>query len=840
MRRTPFAHPSLAERRPPLWSIPVALSLALLAPAAAAQESKGEIQVPLAEVERLHSEIERLTKTQGAPPALQILSRRFVGEFAQGQLDGTLTVRIRAAAPHLKPIPLVTRSVAISAAKVDGRDAMPLPIAGGGVGLIANTAGEHTLQLSFSSGRKEERFQRQVVLPFGAAAQTKVELAIDESDIDVNVDGVLLEQRKRSRTGGTVVLAVLNVAHNPKIVWRRQLTHAEREAPVLEATVHTLVTPRIDLVRTESRLRFRILRGEADRVRVAVPPGVEVSHVSGPAVLQWVTEREGDSGRTLVVLFKHLIDRGTDVNIKTQAPVVDDKTVHVRPMAPLAATVRSGLLAIAGRAGFELETTAEGAVEMSPSELPQSVIEMTQDPLLQAFTYEDKTPQLTLAMKQNETLSLTQALVDDLEAATVMTETGALVTKVRLKVRNTSQQHLRMRIPQDAEVTHALIDGTPFTPGKGVETEGAAFIDLLIPLRQSEKVAQRRHVVGYGETLGEISLRYFNRTSRWQDILVANGMAHPSDSQPGQVLIIPPDKDGQTHTESAFTLEVAYRTPAKALALFGRRDLTLPKLDLPVMRVAWHVYLPLAIEPLRFESNLQQLDGVRYDPLRRVRQFFDAALRVRGAWAGGVGYENILRARKRIFRAESRQQAQEALSDFPLAGERTRFRRVLLRDDEARIALTYAQKDALPLVQALAFLLTAFVVFALGRKVRRQGGRRALLSAEAALFGGVTACLLFVAMMVLGTHRAMLLGANAGLLAMLLPHAVVAVKQRTLNLASVPVDLGRWLRGRTVFKLVALCVAFFLVLSFPLLLSTFTLVVLLTVAWRKGSEVSHA
>lgn len=822
------------------WALPMALAATIASPLVVAQASKGEIQVPLAEVERLHGEIDRLTKTQSAPPAIEVLSRRFVGEFARGQLDGTLTVRVRASASSSTPIALVTKAVAISSAKVDGREAMPLPSAQGGIGLIAEGAGEHTLELAFSSGRKEERFQRQVTLPFHAATQTEVELAIDESDIDVNVDGVLLEQRKRGRNGGTVVVAVLNVERNPKIFWRRQLTHAEREAPVLEATVHTLVTPRIDLVKTESLVRFRVVRGEADRVRIAVPPGVEVSSVSGPAVLQWVTEREGDSGRTLVVLFKHLIDAWADVTVITQAPVVDDSAVQVRPMAPIAAKVRSGLLAIAGRAGFELETAAEGATEINPGELPQSVIEMTQDPLLQAFTYDEQTPQLTLKMKQSETLSLTQALVDDLEAATVMTETGALVTKVRLKVRNTTQQHLRMRIPKDAEVTHALIDGTPFTPGKGVGDTTAPFIDLLIPLRQSEKVEQRRHVVGYGETLGEISLRYFNRTSRWQDILVANALAHPSDCKPGQVLVIPPDKDGQTHSESAFTLEVAYRTPQKALAVFGQRSLALPKLDLPVMRVAWHVYLPLAIEPLRFESNLQQLDGVRYDPLRRIRHFFDAALRVRGAWAGGGSYENILRARKRIFRAESRQQAQEALSDFPLAGERTRFRRVLLRDDEARIELTYAQKDALPLVQALAFLLMAFAVYAVGRKLRRAGGRRALLSAESLLFVVVTASLLLVATMVLGTHRAMLLGANAGLLAMLLPHAVAAVRARTLNLKSVPVDVGRWLRGRTVFKLVALCVAFFLVLSFPLLLSTFTLVVLLTVAWRKASEVSHA
>jgi hypothetical protein len=66
------------------------------------------------------------------------------------------------------------------------------------------------------------------------------------------------------------------------------------------------------------------------------------------------------------------------------------------------------------------------------------------------------------------------------------------------------------------------------------------------------------------------------------------------------------------------------------------------------------------------------------------------------------------------------------------------------------------------------------------------------------------------------------------------------IQDRTQKLVEVPVAWERWLRFSSLGKILALCLAFLLVLQFPLLLSTFALVVLATVIWRREQEVHHA
>lgn len=47
------------------------------------------------------------------------------------------------------------------------------------------------------------------------------------------------------------------------------------------------------------------------------------------------------------------------------------------------------------------------------------------------------------------------------------------------------------------------------------------------------------HVVLEGETLQNISFKYFKDSGRWGDIATMNNMVDPFDIEPGTVLIIP-------------------------------------------------------------------------------------------------------------------------------------------------------------------------------------------------------------------------------------------------------------------------------------------------------------
>lgn len=74
-----------------------------------------------------------------------------------------------------------------------------------------------------------------------------------------------------------------------------------------------------------------------------------------------------------------------------------------------------------------------------------------------------------------------------------------------------------------------------------LETEQAAIPDLTIR-EQTEKIkTEKFHIVRKGQTLSEISYKYYGSANKWQKILDANRniLKDPNKLQPGIKLIIP-------------------------------------------------------------------------------------------------------------------------------------------------------------------------------------------------------------------------------------------------------------------------------------------------------------
>jgi len=399
-----------------------------------------------------------------------------------------------------------------------------------------------------------------------------------------------------------------------------------------------------------------------------------------------------------------------------------------------------------------------------------------------------------------------------------------------------------VQLPEGAQLTHSLIDGAPTRPA--VQTGNAAkpVEQLLFPLRQSERIGQGRerfHTVQRGETLSNIANAFYADPAAWGGIL-DNNRDQLDDSLnlfPGQRLRIPAQK-GATFDESSFVIELAYKRVRPAMGELGRRALTLPTIDVDTVKVVWHLYLPEAYVPLAFAANLTQYSRIRYDPFRRVLQFLERARFISSAWAGGGRYKSILTQRKSIYAAESRrrQGGQAVLSNFPLVGERYRFKRLLPGADRPAITVTYMDRSIVTPLRWLALLAS----FALTLVLLYDGRRRSSLIAVLIGF----ALLLVMAYFVLGVHRRLLWGAD---LALLLAWTRLRAGPLLRHGWSQLRDPWTWageLTLRNLFFLLGLCFVVGAILSFPLLLSSISLLVLSYAWWaarrRSGEEVRHA
>ena len=805
-------------------------------PAVDDREDEGRVTLPLGLWQRLADElrvteaVRRLPKTPYAA-----LSRSLAGAFRRGLLSATLDVHFEVFADEgYVTVPVLGAAASLETVLVNGEPGT-LRSDGSSYLLGVSRPGRYHVQVRFYLGETQDRFARQLRIELPPAGPTRFALHVQERDIEPRLGhGVLTAQRPDG--DGTAVEGHLDATGVLDLSWTRRLTHREAGDARTECVTNALFTVREAMVSGIAAFDIAVLEGETDRFDLRLPSGVEVVKVAGSALLQWHTDEDEDGAR-LSLLLRHLVSDRIDATVHFQYPVTVGAPVPLQLPLPPADVPLTGAAGVQAPTGLDVQVAAAGkATPVDLRELPPELTRLTPSPLLHGFRFTEA-PATLLTVARHREVALTDTIVDELECSTMLLEDGAEVTKLRLHVRNNARQYLGLRLPEGAVLTHSLVDGHPVRPARVGEGAEAG---LLLPLRQSEKLApgeDRFHLVRPGETLGDIAYLYYSNPHLWRRILEANDdqMSNDADVFVGMSLRIPTDP-GVTHEESRFVIELAYQLAHAPLGDWGSAHVGLPEIDVDVMKVLWHLYLPGALVPLHFDGNLTQYSAVRYDLFRRARDYLERVFRPASVYAGG-SYRSILDQRKGIYHAEAdkRQTGSAALASFPLVGERYRFKRILAGRDAPEVTVWYLASWLAELARwaalAMAFALTWL---ALARRRWWVWGLAAVGAAG----------LLVAAHYILGVHRRLLWGADLALLVAVVRLWGGPVWGGLKRRLRAPWELFQGLAWRHLVPLVGALALLRFLLRFPPLLA-FGALVGLFIAWRQGlrlarQEESHA
>lgn len=792
----------------------------------------GHVRVPVSTWEAMNAELAAAARPSEPEVRVAVLGRRISGHFDKGLLKAQVATRFEVLAEGHVRVPVIDGRASLGEVRLDGkRTSLLLEDGMYTVGLEAR--GAHELVAEVFWGKEQDRFARRLSFRLPPDGPTALDLTLPERDVDVDVGGgavVARTEGDRTRvTGGTGARGSLALS------WRRRLEHKSATEVRAEAEVLAVIALREAVSTGVATITLRVLEGETDRVDLWVPPALEIVAVEGDAVLQWKSEGDGK----LAVLLRYLVEDQVQVRVRFQAPVEPGAAVSVLFPTPREGIPFTGALGIEAAPGLDVKVAeATGAETLGSRDVPAELADLSPTPLAHAFRF-SAIPTLSLTAIRQAEVELTSTIVDELQASTVVLESGLEITKLKLRVRNNTRQYLGLTLPPGALLTHSLVDGEPIRPARAdVAPSQEAGDALLLPLRQSARIGGpgRVHVVRPGETLSDVANFYFSDPSAWETILAANPeqLGDAGDLQVGQSIRIP-TRAGATVEESSFVIELAYKREGPSLGAVGARSVVLPVLDVDVVGATWHLYLPTAIEPLSFSANLTQASGLRYDPFRRARDFLDLALGVRSAWAGGSSseYKNILSQRKVIYEAEvaESQDGDAVLASFPLVGDRYRFKRLLLGHDRPQLTVVYAARSVERSARHLALLgALALGLFAFARPRTRR---------ELGMIAAGIAVLLVLGHFFLGLHRRIVWGFDLALV-ILLGRAWLGRAGPALGaLLREPWRLGALVRLRTLVAVVALGCVLGLVLAFPLFLSTVLLVSLIALRWAQA-EVRHA
>ena len=793
-----------------------ALAACALAPAAARPDPRapGRVTLPLAQWAAL-AQRANPTTPRAAPPPVEIVhgERSISGVFRKGLLRATLVARFSVISRkgHVR-VPVIDGAAVPQQALLNGKTAT-LVKQRGIYTVGVDQPGDYTVQIRLLVGQEQDRFARRLRLWLPSGGSTRLSVLVPERPIEARLGrGALTEQLPRGT--GTLLRGYLDASGLLDLSWSRRLTHSGTASFRMEARVNTLYTVHEALVRGESVFELKVLDGQTDRIDLRLPASVEVLGVSGNAVLQWQTQ-PGSPGR-LIVLLRHLVRGRQLVRVQFQLPVHKVSAINLPLILPPPEVPLSGTMGVQAPSGLNVRVVRQELVTpLTLRDLPAQLTALTRSPLLLGFAF-TRPPGVTLALTRNKQVTLTSTLIDDLQAATVITAQGVQQTKLKLHMRNNTRQYLTVRLPPGSRLTGALLDGHPVQPARGPGR------DLLFPLRQSRRIDPdkgRTHRVRPGETLGDISHFYYSDPSKWPLILNRNRelLGNENGLQAGQQLRIPSAGPVRVE-ESSFVLELSYRRAGAAPGMAGRLAVRLPRLDVDAMKVAWHLYLPTGISPIHFAGNLTQYTAIRYGPFRRAVDFARQVLSGHRAWAGdlsGAQYKSILSRRRNIYRDQEQRRGlgQVAPGGFPLVGQRFRFKRVLARAEQPRVTVAYTTSSLAAAARWGALLLALGLTTLLLRAERRRWWLW--------LVCGVSAAgLLVAAHFFLGVHRRLVWGVALALALgglRLLRDGQAA--ERLRRLAWSPWRVGRMVTGRSLATLSGLTLLTYILLSYPMALS---------------------
>lgn len=714
----------------------------LLLALALAHATPGDVTLPLDAWHALHPP----PRTTAPPGRALPVARALRGTVDRGLLEATLRTEVEAPAPVL--LPVLPVGTTIADARLDGR---PAALTLDDHYRVLLAPGRHVVDLELLHGQATDRFERRVRLPLPDGGPTRFELLLPEAPIDVTLNGGVVTST--TQEGATTrVVGWLDGAGDLDLAWERRATHDATDAR-LDTEVHALLSLGGDLVEGRAAATFEVLAGAVDRVDLELPDGVEITEVAGPDVLQWHTR----AGR-VEVLLRRVIDERVALDVRFQYPARIDAPTPLQ--VPLPDGAVRGVLGVVAPVALDIAVAdVAGATPIASRDVPQALVELSSEPLRMAMAFDADARVTATTTRQGEVLT-SASRIDDLQGISLAMEDGTEVGKLRLAVRNADRQLLTVDLPEGARLTHCFRNGMPLRPA----ADGAHPGRVLVPLTRSRKTEAHTYTVEPGDTLSSIASDNYGDANRWQQVQWANPGVDADRLQVGQELTLPALSGADTES---FILELGWERRTAPLGEYGRRAIGLPELDLDVQAATWHVYLPEHLETLTVASNLTQLSGVHTDPLTRVVDFLvQSGVTGSSAYAGGRGpssYKNAITFRRSTYEAETAQVVaiSEAVSAYPLVGQRIRFRGSLLGTEAPVATVRYVGEGLASTARTVLWLLAVGLGWRVGREPRDATTWVAVGS------GFVGAAV--VGHFLLGSYGRFAWGADVGMAAALLP-----------------------------------------------------------------------
>jgi hypothetical protein len=439
-----------------------------LCPSVAAQERgpAGTVTLSRTDYDRLLDLATRRGRDPERAPVPAALTRADLRVRVSGNVArATIAVDGQVFHSGVVKVPLLNGATLLDARMAD----RPLPIVSDGNTHAALVAGPSTFSatLEWASPLTITPGRGAFVLPIPNAGSATAVIDVPGEMSDVRIQpGLVL---RRTSTGGrTTIEATLDPGSAAQVWWSARETAPTtppRDMRLL-ADVKSLVTIGEADLRLLSVVDVTVVQGEPASIEVRLPPGYELSSVSGTTI----DRTEEGPGRVHITL--------SNAGQRQHQFVIGLERQHVGgsfrldtgfPRVP-AAQRETGEVAIDGIGTFEVSPADVPGLRRIDVRETHPALWATSRPLVAAYRYQrgpGGPPSLVLDVTRFADAAVLAAVAERAVVTTLVTSEGRALTEVSLRVRNRAQPFLRVVLPPGASVLSVEVAGQTAKPATG-------------------------------------------------------------------------------------------------------------------------------------------------------------------------------------------------------------------------------------------------------------------------------------------------------------------------------------------------------------------------------------
>ena len=428
------------------------------------QGPQGTVTLPIGEYNRLVDRASQPDATPEPPPVRAVvgradLSARVAGETVRGtlRLEGEVFQRGQV------KVPLV-RDATLADARADGR-ALPLLHELGTHVAVLPGPSPFALTLEWAAPVTSAPGRASFPLPLPAAGSISAIVDLPGNPAEVKVEPGLIT-RRQTAGGRTTVNVTLEPGKRALVSWSVRETAAPPVSVASRtlADVKSLVTIGEADLRMVSLIDITVVQGEPRSFEVRLPPGFEVSSVTG-GTLEAPDIRPG----AVTLAVRDASVRRHQFLVSLEQPHAPGSFKVETTFPTLTGAQREvGETAIEGIGTIDVAASGdEGLRRMDVRETNPSVRSLARQPLLAAFRYQqrpEETHVLTLDVKRFTDAPVIAAIAERAAATTLVTSEGRTLTEVVLWIRNRAQPFMKVTLPSGATMLSVEVAGEAAKP----------------------------------------------------------------------------------------------------------------------------------------------------------------------------------------------------------------------------------------------------------------------------------------------------------------------------------------------------------------------------------------